>query len=94
MRPLVALGAAILGLSATPVAGMALGGSLMSPNLNLLGPRHETRQVASPPACVNGPTTRNCWLPGFDANTNNYQLWPNTGRTVTVSTRLKSIKFN
>ncbi|KAF2640030.1 laccase precursor [Massarina eburnea CBS 473.64] len=29
--------------------------------------------------CTNSPTNRNCWLPGYDANTDQYTSWPNTG---------------
>ncbi|KAL5402891.1 hypothetical protein PMIN03_010311 [Paraphaeosphaeria minitans] len=33
-------------------------------------------------SCTNSPTSRNCWLPGFDATTDMYNSWPNTGRVV------------
>ncbi|KAF2269117.1 laccase precursor [Lojkania enalia] len=63
----------------------------MSPNTALLGPRHVEKRQSS---CINGPTTRNCWLPGFDANTNQYQSWPNTGRTVTYDLSITNTTCN
>jgi hypothetical protein len=35
--------------------------------------------------CINSPTDRQCWGE-FDINTNYYEITPDTGRTVEVST--------
>ncbi|KAF1979684.1 laccase precursor [Bimuria novae-zelandiae CBS 107.79] len=50
-------------------------------------PLHVERMDTSPAlikkqTCTHGPTSRDCWSPGFDANTDMYTSWPNTGRTV------------
>lgn len=82
----MAFGATLLGLFATSALGVvpALRGELITRSVEgrteLLAPVVETRQ-----ACTNGPTSRNCWASGFDANTDMYSSWPNTGRTVFVS---------
>ncbi|KAF2108380.1 laccase precursor [Lophiotrema nucula] len=95
MKSFTALGASLLGLIATPVAGIALPNGLMTPNIKDIFSRGlENRQAASSPACVNGPTSRNCWSSGFDANTNNYQSWPNTGRTVVYDLSITNTTCN
>jgi FtsP/CotA-like multicopper oxidase with cupredoxin domain len=33
-------------------------------------------------SCTHGPNSRQCWLPGYDATTDMYNSWPNTGRVV------------
>lgn len=71
MRSFLVLGAALLGLSPF-VSGTPL--------------RAEPLDVSPAPAlvkkqdCVNTPTTRDCWTPGFDADTDMYSSWP-TGQT-------------
>jgi len=87
MKPFFTYGVSLLGLSAVPALGEVFtlwgesgGGfekritSNMSPN-----PAVVPRQT-----CTHGPTSRNCWLPGFDINTNYYASTPNTGVTRTV----------
>ena len=87
MKSLLAI--ALMGLSAAPVLGEVFtlwgesGGQLekrvaMSPKPDLV-PRLESRQT-----CAHSATSRNCWLPGFDINTDHYKFTPNTGRIVTV----------
>ena len=87
MKSLFAI--ALMGLSTTPVLGEVFtlwgesGGQLekrvaMSPKPDLV-PRLETRQT-----CAHSATRRDCWLPGFDINTDHYKFTPNTGRIVTV----------
>ncbi|KAF2687655.1 multicopper oxidase [Lentithecium fluviatile CBS 122367] len=44
--------------------------------------------------CTNGPTSRSCWLPGFNANTDMYTSWPNTGRTVTYDLKITNTTCN
>lgn len=88
MKSFIALGISLLGLTTAPVLGEEFtlwgesGGQMekrivpnMSPN-PALAPRQ---------ACVHGPTTRNCWLPGFDVTTSRFAATPNTGVTRTVS---------
>ncbi|KAF2727245.1 laccase precursor [Polyplosphaeria fusca] len=89
MKSIVTFGAALLGLSTTTVFGFALPNGLMSPNTKHLVPRFEERQSA----CVNGPTTRNCWSAGFDSSTNNYVSWPN-GKTVTYDISITNTTCN
>lgn len=36
--------------------------------------------------CSNGPFTRSCWAPGYSIATDFDAKWPNTGKTVYVST--------
>lgn len=43
-----------------------------------------TLQARGDTACVNGPSTRDCWKNGFSVNTNSYEKFPDTGKTVTV----------
>jgi len=72
MKAIFAFGAALLGLSP-----FALGTPLRAERFDL-APALAKKQ--SP--CVHGPNSRNCWSPGFDANTDMYRSWPNTGRIV------------
>lgn len=37
-------------------------------------------------ACSNGPFTRSCWAPGYSIYSDFDAKWPNTGKTVYVST--------
>lgn len=67
----VAIGAALLGLY--PFASAS--------------PLHAERMTTSPAlikkqSCTNGPNTRSCWSNGFNADTDMYTSWPDTGRTV------------
>lgn len=39
----------------------------------------------SDPSCTNGPTSRNCWSPGYSVDTDFDQKWPTTGVTRYVS---------
>jgi len=42
--------------------------------------------AAAPDAsCTNGPTSRNCWSPGYSVATDFDQKWPTTGVTRYVS---------
>jgi hypothetical protein len=81
MKSLVALGATLLGLSTTPVIGAVLRAEPLSVAGRDVSPAVNLKQRQS---CTNGPTSRNCWLDGFDADTDMYQSWPNTGHTATV----------
>lgn len=50
-------------------------------------PLHVERMETSPAlvkkqSCTHGPTSRNCWGNGFNADTDMYTTWPNTGRVV------------
>lgn len=74
MKSFLAFGVTLLGLSAPLVSGAALKAEPLG-----ITPADALEKRQS---CVNGPTSRNCWLPGFDANTDMYSKWPNTGRTV------------
>ncbi|KAF2196616.1 hypothetical protein GQ43DRAFT_382858 [Delitschia confertaspora ATCC 74209] len=39
------------------------------------------QDAVSSPICINSPTSRNCWAPGFDINTNVYTKTPTTAQT-------------
>lgn len=106
MKSLLALGVSLLGLSVTPVFGEVFtlwgedGGKMekriagsMSPKTDLMG-RQIARQAAAPTNCVHGATSRNCWLPGFDINTNVYTATPNTGRIVTYDLSIRNTTCN
>jgi hypothetical protein len=85
MKLLTALGGALLGLSAPLVSGTPLRAESLdfSP-----APVLEKKQT-----CTNGPTSRNCWLPGFDANTDMYTSWP-TGKTVSYDLTITNTTCN
>jgi len=85
MKFLTALGGILLGLSTTLVSGTPLQAEPLdfSP-----APALEKKQ-----ACTNGPTSRNCWSPGFDATTDMYTSWP-TGRTVSYDLSITNTTCN
>lgn len=41
--------------------------------------------AATDASCTNGPTSRNCWSPGYSVDTDFDQKWPTTGVTRYVS---------
>lgn len=89
MKSFIATGVALLGLSRSLVHGAAVPAESVSLIERSPDPIElEQRQTA---ACTNSPTNRGCWLPGFDINTDMYAKWPNTGRTVVVSSATRSI---
>lgn len=47
---------------------------------------HIQTRTSKNKACVNGPTTRNCWTAGFDLLTDYDTAWPN-GKTLSVCRR-------
>jgi FtsP/CotA-like multicopper oxidase with cupredoxin domain len=90
MRYFTAFGAALLGLSmplvnASPLKAEPLGFS-PAPATAL-----EKKQTTG---CFNGPSTRNCWIPGFDSSTDMYTRWPNTGRIVTYDLSITNTTCN
>jgi len=54
----------------------------------------EGRQTGTPFQCPaaggNGPTSRQCWAPGFTSFTDMYTSWPNTGVTVSYNLRIEN----
>ncbi|CAI6335069.1 unnamed protein product [Periconia digitata] len=78
MKSFLAWGAALVAFSAPLIAGKPLEAKRLDTTTAL-----EKKQ-----ACVNGPTSRNCWLPGFDSNTNQYETWPSgkiVRKTLTIT---------
>jgi hypothetical protein len=87
MKSFIQLGVALLGLSTTALSAAlrAESAPLVAKRLTPIEERStEVVNLEQRQACTNGPTSRNCWLPGFDVNTDMYTSWPNTGRTVNV----------
>jgi len=87
MKSFITLGATLLGLCATTTfaavpAIRAVPPARVEERDDTVNLAMDKRQSLSP--CVNGPTTRNCWLPGFDINTDMYTSWP-TGVVRNVS---------
>jgi hypothetical protein len=63
-------------LPALGIAILALSTSTLAASISNL---HERDSV-----CTNGPNTRNCWQNGFSVDTNSYDKFPDTGKTVYV----------
>lgn len=72
MKSFLAWGAALVALSAPIIQAKPLEAKRLdfSPSIK------ETQSLEKKQTCTNGPTSRNCWLPGFDSNTNQYEKWP------------------
>lgn len=93
MKSLLAIVLPLLGLASSSLAegGSAYlwgesGGRLERRVIPAVTPRDSPlSRLENRQTCTNGPTSRNCWSDGFDINTNWYNSWPDTGRTVTVS---------
>ncbi|KAF1963258.1 laccase precursor [Byssothecium circinans] len=84
MKAFLALGATLVALCAPLVSGTPLRAEPFG-----VTPALEKKQ-----ACVNSPTSRNCWLPGFDSNTDQYRSWPNTGNIVRKSLTITNTTCN
>ncbi|KAF2876635.1 laccase precursor [Massariosphaeria phaeospora] len=67
----------------------------MTPRSDALALPLETRSdLEGRQTCTHGPTSRGCWLPGFDNRTDMYTSWPNTGRTVDYDLRITNTTCN
>ncbi|KAF2819653.1 laccase precursor [Ophiobolus disseminans] len=93
MKSLFAIGAALLGLSTSVVNAAAVSVERMEMAHNLEG-----RQTGTPQQCPaaggNGPTSRQCWAPGFTSFTDMYTSWPNTGAIVSYNLRIENTTCN
>jgi len=93
MKSFAILGTALLGLLAPVTTAIAIPSE--TTELAPFTPKRdglEERQSSS--ACVNGPTTRNCWTAGFNSSTDMYTSWPNTGVVRSYNLRIENTTCN